>query len=98
MNDFPWFKHYPESVPKEVDFAAYASVAELFDESVRNFGEAIAYECMGKTMSFNQLNQLSEDFASYLTNVLRLKKGTRVAIQMPNTLQYPVVMFGAVRA
>ena len=98
MKDFPWFKHYPESVPNEVDFNAYSSVAELFDESVKNFGDAVAYECMGKTMSFNELNRLSEDFASYLTQVLRLKKGTRVAIQMPNTLQYPVAMFGAVRA
>lgn len=98
MKDFPWFKHYPDSVPKEVDCAAYSSVAELFDESVKNFGDAVAYECMGKTMSFNKLDKLSEDFASYLTQVLRLKKGTRVAIQMPNTLQYPVAMFGAVRA
>lgn len=98
MNDFPWFTHYPESVPKEVDCAAFSSVVELFDESVKNFGDAVAYECMGKTMSFNQLNKMSEDFASYLTNVLRLKKGTRVAIQMPNTLQYPVAMFGSLRA
>ena len=98
MKDFPWFKYYPESVPKEIDFKAYSSVAELFDESVKKYGDAVAYECMGKTMSFNKLNKLSEDFACYLTQVLRLKKGTRVAIQMPNTLQYPVAMFGAIRA
>ncbi|RAI94157.1 AMP-binding protein [Algoriphagus yeomjeoni] len=98
MNDFPWFKYYPESVPKEVDCEAYSSVAELFEESVKKYGDAVAFECMGKTMSFNTLNKLSEDFASYLTQVLRLKKGTRVAIQMPNTLQYPVAMFGALRA
>ncbi|MEP0713626.1 MAG: AMP-binding protein, partial [Algoriphagus sp.] len=98
MKDFPWFAHYPKSVPQEVDCAAYSSVVELFDESVKNFGDAVAYECMGKTMSYHELNKKSEDFASYLTNVLRLKKGTRVAIQMPNTLQYPVAMFGALRA
>ena len=98
MKDFPWFKHYPDSVPNEVDYEAYSSVAELFDESVKKYGDAVAYECMGKTMSFNELNKLSEDFASYLTNVLRLKKGNRVAIQLPNTLQYPVAMFGAIRA
>lgn len=98
MKDFPWFKHYPDSVPKEVDYTAYGSVAELFEESVSKYGDAVAYECMGKTMSFNQLNKLSEDFACYLTQVLRMKKGNRVAIQMPNTLQYPVVMFGALRA
>ncbi|REG92856.1 AMP-binding protein [Algoriphagus antarcticus] len=98
MKDFSWFNHYPHSVPKEVDCTAYSSIAELFDESVRKFGDSVAYECMGKTMSFNELNKLSEDFASYLTQVLRLKKDTRVAIQMPNTLQYPVAMFGALRA
>jgi long-chain acyl-CoA synthetase len=98
MNDFPWFSHYPESVPKEIDCTAYSSIAELFDESVKKYGDAVAYECMGKTMSFNELNKKSEDFASYLANVLRLKKGSRVAIQMPNTLQYPVAMFGALRA
>ena len=80
MKDFPWFKHYPESVPKEVDFKAYASVAELFDESVKKYGDAVAYECMGKTMTFNELNKMSEEFASYLTQVLKLKKGTRVAV------------------
>lgn len=98
MTEFPWFKFYPDSVPKEVDCAAYSSVVDLFEESVTNYGDSVAYECMGKTMSFNELNKLSEDFASYLTNVLRLKKGNRVAIQMPNTLQYPVAMFGAIRA
>lgn len=98
MKDFPWFKYYPDSVPKEVDCTAYASVAELFEESVKKYGDAVAYECMGKTMTFNELNKLTEDFACYLTQVLRLKKGTRVAIQMPNTLQYPVAMFGALRA
>ena len=98
MTEFPWFKFYPDSVPKEVDCTAYSSVVDLFEESVKKYGDSIAYECMGKTMSFNELNKLSEDFASYLTNVLRLKKGNRVAIQMPNTLQYPVAMFGAIRA
>ncbi|WP_192349670.1 AMP-binding protein [Algoriphagus sp. Y33] len=98
MKDFPWFKHYPASVPKEVDCTAYSSVTELFEESVKKYGDAVAYECMGKTMSYNTLDKLSEDFASYLTQVLRLKKGSRIVIQMPNTLQYPVAMFGALRA
>ncbi|MEB2774093.1 AMP-binding protein [Algoriphagus sp. D3-2-R+10] len=98
MKDFPWFKHYPDSVPKEVDCTAYASVAELFEESVKKYGDSVAYECMGKTMTFNELNKLSKNFACYLTQVLRLERGTRVAIQMPNTLQYPVAMFGALRA
>jgi long-chain acyl-CoA synthetase len=98
MKDFPWFKHYPASVEKEVNCEAYSSVADLFDESVEKYKDAVAYECMGKTMSFNQVNEYSAHFAAYLTEELKLKKGSRVAIQMPNILQYPVVMFGALRA
>lgn len=98
MTDHSWFKFYPSAVDKEVDVTAYSSVVDLFEESVQKYGEAVAYECMGKTMSFNELDRLSGDFAAYLTQVLRLEKGSRIAIQMPNVLQYPVVMFGALRA
>ena len=98
MNDFPWFQFYPPSVPKEVDCTAYSSVTALFEESVAKYGSSVAYECMGKTLSFNELDRLSSQFAAYLTKELKLAKGSRVAIQMPNVLQYPVVMFGALRA
>ena len=98
MNDFSWFKFYPSSVPKEVDCTAYANVAALFEESVAKYGSSVAYECMGKTLSFQELDRLSAQFASYLIKELKLAKGSRVAIQMPNVLQYPVVMFGALRA
>lgn len=98
MADFPWLKHYPATVDKTVNLTEYSSISELFDESVKKYGSAVAYECMGKTISFNELDQLSGNFAAYLTQVLKLKKGTRVAIQMPNILQYPVAMFGALRA
>lgn len=98
MKDFPWFKFYPKSVPQEVDVEAYSSVVGLFEESVQKYGEAVAYECMGKKISFHEVDRLSKDFASYLQNELKLKKGDRIAIQMPNLLQYPVAMFGALRA
>ncbi|MDF2159270.1 AMP-binding protein [Algoriphagus sp. CAU 1675] len=98
MKDFPWFNYYPASVNKEVDVKAYTSVAELFEESIKKYGDAVAFECMGKTQSFNELERLTAQFANYLTQVLKLPKGSRIAIQMPNTLQYPVVMFGALRA
>jgi len=98
MADYPWLKHYPAAVDKTINVTAYSSISELFDESVKKYGSSVAYECMGKTLSFDQLNQLSGNFANYLTEVLHLKKGTRIAIQMPNTLQYPVAMFGALRA
>ncbi|MBN3518909.1 AMP-binding protein [Algoriphagus lutimaris] len=98
MKDYPWFKHYPESVDKIVDCEAYESVPELFEECVKSYGPTIAYECMGKTLSFNELEKYSSYFANYLIHVLKLEKGARIAIQMPNCLQYPVVMFGALRA
>ena len=98
MNDFSWFKFYPSAVPHEVDCAAYSSVTELFEESVKKYGTAVAYECMGKTLTFQELDRLSAQFANYLIHELKLSKGSRVAIQMPNVLQYPVAMFGALRA
>ncbi|MBS4072922.1 MAG: AMP-binding protein, partial [Algoriphagus sp.] len=98
MKDFPWFKFYPALVEKEVDCNAYSSVNDLFEESVKKFSSSVAYECMGKTLSFSELDRLSAHFANYLTQELKLAKGSRVAIQMPNVLQYPVVMFGALRA
>ncbi|MGM0946072.1 MAG: AMP-binding protein [Bacteroidota bacterium] len=98
MNEFSWLQHYPASVDKSVDVKAYSSISELFEESVRKYGDSVSYECMGKTLSFHDLDRLSGHFAAYLTQVLRLEKGTRIAIQMPNILQYPVVMFGALRA
>lgn len=98
MIKFSWHKHYPASVDQEVNYEAYSSVVDLFDESVKKFGGSVAFECMGKTMTYAELDSLSIQFANYLTHVLKLEKGSRVAIQMPNILQYPVVMFGALRA
>lgn len=98
MSNFPWQKFYPAAVDKEVNCAAYSSVNELFEESVKKYSSAVAFECMGKTLSYSELDRLSAQFANYLTHVLKLEKGSRVSIQMPNVLQYPVVMFGALRA
>ncbi len=98
MNNFTWLKHYPASVDKQVNYAAYSSISELFDECVGKYSDSVAFECMGKTISFRELDKQSGNFANYLTEVLKLKKGTRVAIQMPNILQYPIAMFGALRA
>lgn len=98
MMDFPWFQFYPEAVPKHIDPEQYSSAVDLFEESIEKYGDAIAYECMDKTISFNELDQLSATFASFLQHEFKLKKGDRIGIQMPNLLQYPIVMFGALRA
>jgi long-chain acyl-CoA synthetase len=98
MMDYPWFQFYPEAVPKHIDPEEYSSAVDLFEESIKKYGDAIAYECMDKTISFNELDQLSANFASFLQHEFKLKKGDRIGIQMPNLLQYPIVMFGALRA
>lgn len=98
MQNHPWYEFYPQSVDKDINVEAYSSVVALFEESVKKYGDAVAYECMGKTLSFNDIDQYSKTFASYLQNTLKMKKGDRVAIQLPNCLQYPVAMFGVLRA
>jgi long-chain acyl-CoA synthetase len=98
MDNFPWFEFYPKNVEKEVDVKAYSSVVNLFEESVKKFGDATAYECMGKKLTFAEVDRYSRDFAAFLQQDLKMEKGARVAIQMPNCLQYPVAMFGVLRA
>lgn len=93
-----WLKNYPKGVDPEIESTRYQSINQLLEESFRNFGGKIAFQNMGSDLSFEELDNLSSDFASFLRNVVGLKKGDRIAIQMPNLLQYPVVMFGAIRA
>lgn len=93
-----WLKSYPAGVPAEIDVNAYASLIDVLDESVRLYGEHTAFICMGKGISYTQLDHMSRDFAAYLQGVLGLKKGDRVVLMMPNVLQYPVCLFGVLRA
>jgi long-chain acyl-CoA synthetase len=92
-----WLKSYPEGVPAEIDYKANRSLGELFDKSAALFRERAAFHSMGRTISFGQLDKLSRDFGAWLL-AKGLPKGSRVAIMMPNCLQYPVAMFGALRA
>lgn len=98
MKDFPWFKHYPKQVAKHIDAGAFSSVAELLDTGFSKYAAQPAFSNMGKVLTYEEVDRLSADFAAYLQHKLGLKKGDRIAIQMPNCLQYPVVMFGAIRA
>ena len=93
-----WLKSYPAGVPAEIDVNAYASLIDVLDESVRLYGERTAFICMGKGISYTQLDHMSRDFATYLQGVLGLKKGDRIVLMMPNVLQYPVCLFGVLRA
>lgn len=98
MSNKPWLNSYPKAVPAEVDVEKYESLAELIEESFKEYGDAPAFENMGKIISFNELDRLSANFGSFLINDLKLQPGDKIAIQMPNLLQYPIAMFGALRA
>ena len=91
-----WIKHYPKGIPAEIDVDEYASVRDVFDESVSKFAARPAFTCMGKTISFGELETLSGAFGAYL-QANGCKKGTRIALMMPNILQYPVCLFGILR-
>jgi long-chain acyl-CoA synthetase len=97
MKNFSWFEQYPAGVSHEIDPDAYTSVIELLEESFKKYGDLPAYVNMDKSISYRELDELSKNFAAYLQS-LGLKKGDRIAIMMPNILQYPVAMFGAIRA
>ena len=94
----PWLKSYPPGVPAEADIDAFANIREILEMSCRKFASLPAYTCMGATMDYAELDRLSRDFASWLQNAAGLAKDDRVAIMMPNLLQYPVALFGVLRA
>ncbi len=98
MQDYPWFKNYPKGIPKEINPDSYSSVIELLESSFSKYGNKTAYENMGKTLNFNQVERLSAQFADFLQNHAGLKKGDRIAVQMPNLLQWVVAVFGSIRA
>ncbi len=98
MISYPWLKFYPEGVAYEIDPGRYKCLPDMFEECFQKYQDLIAYENIGSSITFNQLDLLSQNFAGYLQGVLGLKKGERIAIQMPNLMQYPVALMGALRA
>ncbi|SFS14840.1 long-chain acyl-CoA synthetase [Dyella sp. OK004] len=97
-NERPWLAHYPDGVPAQIDINAYASVAAVLEESFERYRDRPGFCNFGKQLSYGQVDELSRQFAGYLTGVLKLAKGDRIAIMMPNVLQYPIALFGALRA
>ena len=93
-----WLQSYPPGVPAEIDLEEFASVGELFERSCGKYGDRGAFLNMGKSLSYAELERLSGHFGAYLQQVLRLPPGSRIALMMPNVLQYPIAMFGALRA
>jgi len=98
LMDKIWLKSYPPGVPAEINAGEFASLADLFEKSVAKFAARTAYVNMGKSISYQELDELSRQFAGYLQGELGLAPGARVALMMPNCLQYPIAMFAILRA
>jgi long-chain acyl-CoA synthetase len=92
-----WLKSYPAGVPAEINIDQYASLREVLEETCAQFASRPAYSCMGRTITFAELDRLSSAFGAFLQG-RGLAKGARVALMMPNVLQYPVCLFGILRA
>jgi len=93
----PWLASYPAGVPSQIDFTAYRSCVEVFDRSIAEFRDRQAYVCMDRFMTFGELDELARHTAAWLQS-RGLTRGARVAIMMPNVLQYPVAILGILRA
>ena len=92
-----WLASYPEGVPEFIDMDEFSSVVDVLLQSCKRYGQAPAYMNMGATLTYADVDRLSRDFAAYLQS-LGLERGDRVAIMMPNLLQYPIAIFGILRA
>ncbi|MES2663117.1 MAG: AMP-binding protein [Pseudomonadota bacterium] len=98
MTEEFWQSKYPDSLRKDIDLEAYDTLLNVFETACRKFRNRPAFSNMGHVLTYGDLDRLSANFASYLQNHTALKRGDCVAIQLPNILQYPVVLFGIIRA
>src|ERR1700733_12395562 len=92
-----WLKHYPPGVPADIDAAQYPSLVELLEESFAKFSDRKAFICMDKSISYRDLDEMSRALAAYLQSK-GLEKGARVALMMPNVLQFPISAAAVLRA
>ncbi|MEC8444076.1 MAG: AMP-binding protein [Pseudomonadota bacterium] len=98
MNEEFFAERYPGGYPSKVDLSQHQSVTEIFNGFVKKYAQRPAFTCLGQMMTYEELDQKSAAFAAYLQNETSLQPGDRMAVQLPNVLQYPVVVFGAMRA
>ena len=96
--DKPWLKSYPTGMPAEIDMKTFSSVRDILEKSCQRFADRPAYSNLGVTLTYRELDRLSRDFAAFLQSLPGLAKGERVALMMPNLLQYPIALFGVLRA
>ena len=97
MMEKPWLSSYPPGVPANIDLGAYHSIVDILEESCNKYKDRMAYHNMGAELSYGELDYLTRNFAASLQN-MGLQQGDRIALMMPNILQYPVALFGALRA
>jgi long-chain acyl-CoA synthetase len=95
--DRPWLRNYPPGVPAEIDPSQYASLVDLFNESLTEYRDRKAYICMGKSLTYGQVDDMSKALAAWLQSK-GFARGTRIAIMLPNILQNPVAMIAVLRA
>ena len=98
MQKYTWHQTYPEGVPYEVDVDTYSSIPDLVDDKISQYKDLIAFENMGKGITFSEFGSLVDQFASYIQNHTNLEPGDRIGIQMPNLLQYPIALYGTLKA
>ena len=96
--NYPWLSSYSPSTPHEVDLDEFPTVVSVLEHAIHKFSDRPAFTNFGKTLTYRQVDELSTQFANYLIHELNLKKGERVAIMLPNILQYPIAIFGVLRA
>ncbi|HSH27498.1 MAG TPA: AMP-binding protein, partial [Wenzhouxiangella sp.] len=97
MSDKPWLEEYPKGVPAEIDMDEFDSIVDVVNKSCNEFRDKVAYVNFGAELTFGQIDRHSAAFAARL-QAMGLEKGDRIAIMMPNVLQYPIAVFGALRA
>lgn len=98
MGEKIWLKSYPANLPAEIVLPPFSSLSELLEDTFRRFAAQPAFDNLGHGMSFGEVDRLSRDFAAFLLGLPGIVRGDRIAIMLPNLLQYPVVLFGIVRA
>ncbi|WP_138440480.1 AMP-binding protein [Marinobacter alexandrii] len=93
-----WFDHYPKGIPHEINPDTYSSLTHLFKQAVEKFSDLEALECFGETLTYAELDQLSDVVACLLQDRYGVKKGDRIAVMLPNVFAYPIVMWGILKA
>ncbi len=93
-----WLKHYPASMPAEINPDSYKNIVQLFEESCKKYSDKVAFENMGVGVTYRDLDRMAHNFAAYLQNKTNLKPGDKIALQMPNVLSYPIAIYGSMLA